>query len=75
MDTENTIHMKIGVRKRLSYVFSYGAQVDDLKEVLQLIASGQVRPQVETARLEELPEILTRLGEGKIRSRIALLHE
>lgn len=75
MDTENTVHMKIGVRKRLSYVFSYGSQVEDLKEVLELIAKGDIRPQVETARLDELPDILERLKDGKIQSRIALLHE
>lgn len=75
MDTENTIHMKIGVRKRLTYEFSYGAQVEDLKEVLQLVARGDIKPQVETARLDELPDILERLKDGKIKSRIALLHK
>lgn len=75
MDTENTMHMKIGVRKRLTYLFSYGAQVEDVEEVLQLIAKGDIRPQVETARLEELPDVLERLKDGKIKSRVALVHD
>lgn len=73
MDTENMVHMKIGVRKRLTFVFSYGAHVDDLKEALELIARGNIRPQVETARLDELPDVLKRLGNGEVKSRIALI--
>lgn len=73
MDTENTVHMKIGVRKSLSYIFSYGAQVDDVRDALELIAKGYIKPQVDTARLDELPDILERLSQGKIKSRIALL--
>lgn len=75
MDTENTLYMKMGVRKRLTVEFSYGALVEDVHAVLQLIATGAITPQVETARLEELPDVLERLKDGKIKSRIALLHQ
>ncbi|KAF4447333.1 hypothetical protein F53441_9130 [Fusarium austroafricanum] len=75
LDTENTIHMKIGTRKRLSFIFSYGGQVSDLEKVLELIASGHISPRVETKRLEDFEEVLEALGEGKIKSRVALLHE
>ncbi|KAI1848027.1 hypothetical protein JX265_002031 [Neoarthrinium moseri] len=75
LNTENVIHMKIGTRKRLSYIFSYGGQVRDLEEVLQLIAEGAIRPQVKPARLEDFPEILKQLEEGKVESRIALMHD
>jgi propanol-preferring alcohol dehydrogenase len=34
LDTENTVDMKIGVRKRLNIIFSYGGQLCDLKAVL-----------------------------------------
>lgn len=75
LDTENTIHMKLGTRKRLSYIFSYGGQVRDLKLVLDLIAKGTIRPQVDVGRLEDFPRVLRELEEGKINGRIALLHE
>ncbi|KAH7173187.1 chaperonin 10-like protein [Fusarium flagelliforme] len=75
LDTENTIHMKIGTRKRLSFIFSYGAQVEDLKQVLDLIAAGHIRPRVETRNIPEFEQVLEELVEGKIKSRVALLHE
>ncbi|KAJ4109679.1 hypothetical protein NW768_012115 [Fusarium equiseti] len=75
LDTENTIHMKIGTRKRLSFIFSYGAQVEDLKQVLGLIATGHIRPRVETRKIPEFEQVLEELGKGKIKSRVALLHE
>ena len=74
LDTENTIHMKIGTRKRLSYIFSYGGQVKDLEEVLQLISEKVIKPQVETASLEDFPRVLKDLEAGKVKGRVALLH-
>ncbi|KAF3010342.1 hypothetical protein E8E14_008261 [Neopestalotiopsis sp. 37M] len=75
LDAENTIHMKIGTRKRLSYIFSYGGQVRDLKEVLQLIAGGSIRPQVHPAKLKDFPDVLQRLEQGKVAARVALIHD
>ncbi|CAK7203312.1 hypothetical protein SEUCBS139899_006043 [Sporothrix eucalyptigena] len=75
LDTENTIHMKVGTRKRLSYIFSYGGQVPDLEVVLQLVAEGALRPQVETKTLKDFPEVLKDLLDGKVKARMALLHE
>ncbi|KAM0367782.1 hypothetical protein ACHAPY_011661, partial [Fusarium culmorum] len=75
LDTENTIHMKIGTRKRLSFIFSYGGQVRDLKKVLDLIASGHISPRVETRKLPDFQEVLGALSEGKIKARVALLHD
>ena len=66
--------MKIGTRKRLSYIFSYGGQVRDLEEVLQLIADGSITPQVETSKLAEFPRVLESLVGGKVRARVALTH-
>ncbi|KAM0287063.1 hypothetical protein ACHAPQ_008641 [Fusarium lateritium] len=75
LDTENTIHMKIGTRKRLSIIFSYGGQVRDLAQVLDLIAAGCIKPQVDMRKLEEFDQVLQDLCGGKIRSRVALLFE
>jgi propanol-preferring alcohol dehydrogenase len=67
--------MKIGTRKRLSYIFSYGGQVGDLKEVLDLISKGVIRPQVKPGKLGDFPAVLQALEEGKIDGRVALIHD
>ena len=73
LDADNTIHMKTGTRKRLSYIFSYGGQLQDLKDVLALIAKGDIKPRVEEGKLEDFPVVLKALGDGKIKGRIALV--
>lgn len=67
--------MKIGTRKRLSFVFSYGSQVDDLEKVLQLIADQVIKPQVICQKLEDFPNVLEDLEAGKILGRIVLLQD
>lgn len=67
--------MKTGTRKRWSYIFSYGGQVPDLKEVLDLIAKGVIRPQVEPGKLEDFPNVLRDPCDGKVDSRVALVQE
>jgi alcohol dehydrogenase, propanol-preferring len=67
--------MMLGTRKRLSFIFSYGGQVRDLEAVLEMIASKNLQPQVETRRLEEFPTVLKELSEGRIRGRVALTQE
>ncbi|KAJ5517045.1 hypothetical protein N7527_008605 [Penicillium freii] len=75
LDEENTVDMKIGIQKRLSIIFTYGGQRRDLKEVLDLISKGIIQPQVETADLKEFPHILKSVCDGKVKARVALLHE
>ncbi|KAJ5825866.1 Short-chain dehydrogenase/reductase SDR [Penicillium riverlandense] len=74
-DEENTVDMKIGIRKRLDIIFTYGGQLRDLKEVLDLISKRILQPQVETAGLKDFPRVLKDLCDGKIKARVALLHE
>lgn len=74
LNHENTVHMKIGIRKRLSIIFSYGGQVKDLKEALDLIAEGVLNPIVEDGKLEDFPNVLKGLENGDVKGRIALLH-
>lgn len=75
LDSENTIDMKIGIRKRLTILFTYGGKMQDLKEVLELIEKGAVTPRVETADLEEFATILKALHRGEVKARIALVHK
>ncbi|KAJ5952828.1 uncharacterized protein N7479_011241 [Penicillium vulpinum] len=71
----NEFDMKIGIRKRLSIIFTYGGQYRDLVEVLDLIARGIIQPQVELGKLQNFPRVLKELGEGKIKDRIALVSD
>ncbi|KAG8631352.1 hypothetical protein KVT40_000492 [Elsinoe batatas] len=75
LDTENTVHMKIGTRKRLSFIFSYGGQARDTMAVLDLISKGVIKPQVATQRVENFPQIVKDLERGEVRGRIALTYD
>ncbi|CEL02188.1 hypothetical protein ASPCAL03360 [Aspergillus calidoustus] len=69
----NKLDMKNGIRKRLSFVFSYGGQYKDLEEVLGLIARGVIEPRVKTGKLVDFPRYLRELGEGVVEDRVALV--
>lgn len=47
--------------------------MQDLKECLELIAQGVVKPQVETGSLDDFDKVLQDLHAGKVKSRIALI--
>lgn len=69
------MHMKIGIRKRLDIVFSYGGQTKDLKEALDLIAQRVLDPVVADGKLADFPRVLRELEAGKVKGRIALLFD
>lgn len=75
LNHENTVHMKIGIRKRLDIIFSYGGQIKDLREALGLIAEGVLDPIVADGKLEEFPRVLKELEAGKVKGRVALLFD
>ncbi|KAL4904783.1 hypothetical protein BDW74DRAFT_178358 [Aspergillus multicolor] len=74
-DQMNELDMKKGIRKRLSFLFSYGGQRGDLEDVLDLIAKGVLEPRVQTGRLRQFPEYLASLNGGEVEDRVALLPE
>lgn len=75
LDRTNELDMKIGIRKRLSIIFTYGGQYRDLVEVLDLIAKKVIQPQVEIGKLQDFPNVLKDLEDGKIKDRIALVSD
>lgn len=75
LDRTNEIDMKIGIRKRLSIIFTYGGQQRDLVEVLDLISQKVLQPRVEIGRLCDFPKVLADLGAGKITDRVALVSD
>lgn len=75
LNHENTVHMKLGIRKRLDIIFSYGGQTRDLKEALDLIAEGVLYPIVADGKLDDFPHVLKELEAGRVKGRIALLFD
>lgn len=75
LNHENTVHMKVGIRKRLSIIFSYGGQTRDLKDTLDLIAQGVLDPTVADGKIADFPHVLRELEAGRITGRIALLYD
>lgn len=73
LSNETTIDAKLCIKKRLTIVFNYGGQYQDVVEVLDLISKKIVRPQVETGDMKDFPSVLQDLHEGKIKSRMALI--
>lgn len=52
---------------------SYNGSVQAYRECLELMAKGVLTPDVRTGGIEELPDVLLRLDEGKIQGRMVLL--
>ncbi|KAH7086467.1 chaperonin 10-like protein [Paraphoma chrysanthemicola] len=75
LNHENTVHMKLAIRKRLDILFSYGGQTGDLKEALDLISQGILNPMVSDGKLEDFPKVMKGLEEGKVQGRVALLFD
>lgn len=75
LNHENTVHMKLAIRKRLDLVFSYGGQVGDLREALDLIAKGVLNPIVTDGKLQDFPKAMKELEAGNVQGRIALLFD
>lgn len=75
LNHENTVHMKLGIRKRLDIIFSYGGQTKDLSEVLDLIAQDVLNPMVADGKIEDFPKVMGDLEAGKVQGRIALVLE
>jgi propanol-preferring alcohol dehydrogenase len=74
-DRENTVDMKNGIRKRLTFHFSYGGLTEDLEAVLGLIQKGVIQPVVEERGPTDFPAILQGLMDGTIKGRMALKWE
>ena len=72
-DLKNEVDMKVGIRKNLNIIFSYGGRMEELVKVLDLISKGHIQPQVELGKLQDMPTVLKNLWDGKIKDRVALV--
>lgn len=67
---EATIPTHLFVTKNVQIRGSIGSSLDELREVLGLIADGSLSPVVEEFPFQELPAALRRLEAGKVRGRL-----
>ena len=74
LNHHNTVHMKLVIRKRIDILFSYGGQVEDLKEVLDLVSRGILNPMVINREVSEFPKLLKDLEAGRVLGRVAFLY-
>jgi D-arabinose 1-dehydrogenase-like Zn-dependent alcohol dehydrogenase len=63
------------VFKQTSILGSAQNDVGDLVDMLNLVASGKVKPKLEMYRMDEINRVFVRLAEGKVRHRAVLMHE
>ena len=52
-----------------------GSTTDDLKDVLDLLASGKLDPELHTCKFEEIADGIDQLREGKVSGRLACVFE
>jgi len=55
--------------KQTSIIGSAHNDPADLMAILKLVAEAEVKPRIETYRMEDINRVLIRLAEGKVRHR------
>ncbi|KAG4287295.1 hypothetical protein FPRO06_04947 [Fusarium proliferatum] len=58
------------ILKGVTIVGSIGASMQDLKDVLGLLARGAIKPEITEVAFEEIPETIKRLAEGAVAGRV-----
>ncbi|KAH7204714.1 chaperonin 10-like protein [Fusarium oxysporum] len=58
------------ILKGVTIVGSIGASMQDLKDVLTLLAEGAIKPELTEVAFEEIPETIKRLAEGTVTGRV-----
>lgn len=61
--------------KQLTFQGSMGSTTDDLKDVLDLLASGKLDPEMHTCKFEDVADGIDQLREGKVSGRLAWVCE
>ncbi|KAI6825882.1 hypothetical protein KC340_g12263 [Hortaea werneckii] len=52
---------------------NYNGSLESFAEVMELMGQGVLKPKLETGSIEDLPQVLRDLDEGKVRTRMVLL--
>ncbi len=68
----NTMSM---IMKELKFEGSQGSTTDDLRDCLELLASGELDPVINTCTFDEIGEGIERLRRGEIKGRLVCIYE
>ncbi len=68
----NTMSM---ILKELKFEGSQGSTTDDLRDCLELLASGELDPVINTCTFEEIGEGIERLRRGEIKGRLVCIYD
>ena len=68
----NTMAM---ITKHVTLVGSIGGDVDDIADCLALMATGQLKPNIETIRFEQIGEGIERLARGEVKGRLVAVYD
>ena len=52
-----------------------GSTTDDLKECLDLLASGKLDPEIHTCKFEDIADGIDQLRDGKVSGRLVCIYE
>lgn len=72
---ETNINTSSLIIKEASVLGSVGGTPEDIKDILDLMKEGKVRIDTEEISLEQVPEGLERLKEGKVTSRLVMVNK
>jgi propanol-preferring alcohol dehydrogenase len=72
---KSTIYTYSMIFKELTFVGSQGSTTDDLRDCLELLASGELDPEIHTCKFEEIGEGIERLRRGEINGRLVCLYD
>ena len=61
--------------KELSFEGSMGSTTDDLRECLDLLASGKLDPEIHTCKFEDIADGIDQLRDGKVSGRLVCIYE
>lgn len=61
--------------KAITVLYTFGGHSADIVAGMEMIANGDLKPQVETAPMKDFANVLTDLHEGRVKSRMVLVPE
>ena len=61
--------------KEMSIEGSQGSTTDDLRDCLELLASGELDPEIHTCKFEEIGEGIEKLRRGEVSGRLVCIYD
>ena len=71
----STIYTYSMIFKELTFEGSQGSTTQDLKECIELLASGELDPEIHTCKFEEIGEGIEKLRRGEISGRLVCVYD